>query len=304
MRYSGEGTQASPYIPEDLTGFLYCIAQPASYVKLESDIDAAADSGYEGILYEPVTFSCKECRADSLKKIIGVTVMADNMLVMPASETVRSVRNIGFLDWSFKQVSAPSNEKGYLIFANKNTVFSGCPFSVQDVGKCRGLGWCSTGEGSPQFSDCSFVIEHIGESQANSDIFHNIVSLNRCSLILDGGNLNIGSNFLNNNAYSLFRQVGILIRDTILTSGSSASTVRPFSGNASSCYNYLAFESNCTSNIQAAGVKLSNRTSGMTLYVTNNLENLSVDSGAALCYDLTEAQIKDADYLAGIGFFP
>ena len=137
MRYSGEGTQENPYIPEDFTGFLHCIAQTDSYVKLESDIDAAADSGYEGILYEPVTFNCKECYADELKKIIGATVCANNAFYVGSSESDnrKSVRNIGFIDWSFKQNGNTSNGAGNLFKIGDYFTLYGCSFSVQSAGQ-------------------------------------------------------------------------------------------------------------------------------------------------------------------------
>ena len=43
MKYTGTGTQADPYVPTDITGFLYCVAQAGTYVKLVSDIHAGND---------------------------------------------------------------------------------------------------------------------------------------------------------------------------------------------------------------------------------------------------------------------
>lgn len=304
MRYSGEGTQENPYIPEDFTGFLHCIAQTDSYVKLESDIDAAADSGYEGILYEPVTFNCKECYADELKKIIGATVCANNAFYVGSSgsDNRKSVRNIGFIDWSFKQNGNTSNGAGNLFKIGDYFTLYGCSFSVQSAGQNRGLIYFS-GTAAPSVSRCAFYVKY-SESTTNGAISGS-VKLDRCNFILDGGTVPMGSDFFgpgNSGASVLCTQVGVVIKNAVLKYDGSA-TKKAFGINANSAFNYLVFETSCTSEISGTITVENNNNQGLTLFVTNGIEKLTA-SERTTCHSITEAQLKDADYLTEIGFFP
>ncbi len=301
MRYSGEGTQENPYIPEDFTGFLHCIAQTDSYVKLESDIDAAADSGYEGLLEEPVVFNCKECYADELKKIIGVTVNAANAVQISGgtSENVKSVRNIGFFNWSHKQLSSGTVS---LIRLSNYTVMRGCSVSAQSVGSKLSILSSSSNAGMA-VSRCSF---HIKFSGANTGTVVNTnPSLTRCNFILDGAEILISSQTWFCVSNIVCTQIGVVVKNSFLTfSDSSASSVGLFGNSSSSGFNYCVFENNCTASLPVAvSLKTYNASQGLTLFCTNGIENLSV-SDSANCKSLTEVQMKDAAYLAEIGFFP
>jgi hypothetical protein len=302
MRYSGEGTQENPYIPEDFTGFLHCIAQTDSYVKLESDIDAAADSGYEGILYEPVMFNCKKCYADSLKKIIGVTVNAANAIDIPSgtSENSKIIQNIGFFNWSHKQSSSSSAS---LIRIGIYVAMLGCPVSAQSVGSTKSI-FSAYSSGQITIFRCSF---HVKFSGANIGAVVNGSGLSTtcCNFILDGAAINLSSNWFFYSDGPTFSQVGIVVKNSVLTSGDSSANIVVFGNSSSNGFNYCVFENNCTGSL-SADVSLkttSDGRQGLTLFCTNGIEHLSVLESTS-CKSITEAQLKDAAYLAEIGFFP
>lgn len=307
MRYSGEGTQENPYIPEDFTGFLHCIAQADSYVKLASDIDAAADSDYEDILYEPVEFNCKKCYADSLKKIIGVTVSADNAIVTSGMEEYRQeISNIGFFNWSFKQSgNSGTSSVGALIKAEKNLSIAGCLFSAQSVG--RNMSVLNNGSYTSTIYHCSFAIQYDGADSGRL-IYGNNVDVRQCNFILDGGTFNFNSTplFFPTTA-SAFRHVGIVIRNAIIAKAPNGTySHNIFPNNSQSACNYFVVESNCQSTATGGEVKLYNNAGGLTLYSLNFTDEFSVWSvtESSVCKSLTAAQMQDADYLASIGFLP
>ncbi len=309
MRYSGQGTQESPYIPEDFTGFLHCIAQTDSYVKLESDIDAAADSGYDGILYEPVTFNCQKCYAESLKKIIGVTVSADNAIVTSGMEEgQQEISNIGFLNWSFKQSgNTGTGSVGSLIKAGKNFSLAGCPFSVQSVGRNMAV-LNNTASTASMIYRCSFVMRYDG-ADSGRVLYGNNVNVEQCNFILDGGTFTFATNsWFYPSGVSVFRHVGIVIRNALIAKGSNGSySISVFPNNSQCACNYLVLESNCQNAATGGAVNLYNNAGGLTLYslnFTDEFASVWSVTESNVCKSLTEAQLKDAAYLAEIGFFP
>lgn len=304
MRYSGEGTQENPYIPEDFTGFLHCIAQADSYVKLASDIDAAADSDYEGILYEPVEFNCKKCYADTLKKIIGVTVNAANAIDIPegTSENSKIIQNIGFFNWSHKQSGSSSVS---LIRIGNYVAMLGCPVSAQSVGSTKSIFTCRNNAQMTIFR-CSFHVKFSG-ANIGSVVNGSGLSVTCCNFILDGAAINLSSSIWfasSGTPYSDYSQVGIVVKNSVLTSDGSSGNFTIFGGNSSTGFNYCVFESNCTGSLSAdISMKVSSQYQGLTLFCTNGIEHLSVLESTN-CKSITEAQLKDAAYLAEIGFFP
>ena len=301
MRYSGEGTQENPYIPSDFTGFLHCIAQTDSHVKLESDIDTMNDPDYEGRLDEPVVFNCKECYADSLKKIISVTVLAVNAVQIPSgtSANAKTIRNIGFFNWSHKQVS--DNTTAFIKIGNYVTMW-GCPVSAQSVGSKVSVlsAYSNTGM---TVSRCSFNMKFAGANSGTVVSASGGISLVRCNFILDGAAIAVSTNFFCSTG-AVCTQVGIVVKNAVLTSGSSAQSITFFGNQNSTGFNYLAFEDNCTGSLSAdVSLKMYNTGQGLTLFCTNSIEHLLV-AELSNCKSLTEAQLKDADYLTEIGFFP
>ena len=304
MRYSGEGTQGNPYIPEDFTGFLHCIAQTDSYVKLESDIDAAADSDYEGILYEPVVFNCKECYADSLKKIIGVTVNAANAINIPAGtrENSKIIQNIGFFNSAHKQSGSSTVS---LIRIGNCVAMLGCPVSAQSVGSTKSI-FYTYGSAEMTIFRCSFHVKFSG-ANIGAVVNGSGLSVTCCNFILDGAAIDLSSNnwfATGGTPYSKYSQVGIVVKNSVLTSNGSGGNFTIFGGNSSTGFNYCVFESNCTGSLSAdISMKVSSQYQGLTLFCTNGIEHLSVLESTN-CKSITEAQLKDAAYLAEIGFFP
>lgn len=303
MRYSGQGTQESPYIPEDFTGFLHCIAQTDSYVKLESDIDAGNDPDYEGLLDESVVFNCKECYADSLKKIIGVTVCAEHAIQIPggASENRKIIRNIGFFNWSHKQRG--TNAVALIRIGNYVTML-GCPVSAQSAGSTMSIFSTYSNLQMTVFR-CSFHVRFSG-ANAGQVINGNGISVTRCNFILDDVAINLSSSswFCVSTSGIVCSQVGIIVKNSVLTSGNSGGNYIVFGSNNSSGYNYCVFEDNCTGSLSVdISFKTSSTSQGLTLFCTNGIEHLSV-LDSVNCKSLTEAQLKDADYLTEIGFFP
>lgn len=304
MRYSGEGTQENPYIPEDFTGFLHCIAQADSYVKLESDIDAAADADYEGLLYEPVEFNCKKCYADTLKKIIGVTVNAANAINIPegTSENSKIIQNIGFFNWSHKQSGSSSVS---LIRIGNYVAMLGCPVSAQSVGSTKSIFTCRSNVQMTIFR-CSFHVKFSG-ANIGAVVNGSGLSVTCCNFILDGAAINLSSSIWftqSGNPSSGYSQVGIVVKNSVLTSDGSSGNFTTFGSNNSTGFNYCVFESNCTGSLSAdISLKTYISKQGLTLFCTNGIEHLSVLESTN-CKSITEAQLKDAAYLAEIGFFP
>lgn len=304
MRYSGEGTQGNPYIPEDFTGFLHCIAQTDSYVKLESDIDAAADSDYEGILYEPVVFNCKECYADSLKKIIGVTINAANAINIPAGtrENSKIIQNIGFFNWAHKQSGSSTVS---LIRIGNCVAMLGCPVSAQSVGSTKSI-FYTYGSAEMTIFRCSFHVKFSG-ANIGAVVNGSGLSVTCCNFILDGAAIDLSSNnwfATGGTPYSKYSQVGIVVKNSVLTSNGSGGNFTTFGGNSSTGFNYCVFESNCTGSLSAdISMQVSIQSQGLILFCTNGIEHLSVLESTN-CKSITEAQLKDAAYLAEIDFFP
>ena len=93
-----------------------------------------------------------------------------------------------------------------------------------------------------------------------------------------------------------------MIKNAVLKYDGSA-TKKVFGINANSAFNYLVFETSCTSEISGTLTVENNNNQGLTLFVTNGIEKLTA-SERTTCHSITEAQLKDADYLTEIGFFP
>lgn len=306
MRYAGEGTQENPYIPADFTGFLHCISQAGCYVKLESDIDAAADPDYEGIIEEPVVFNCKICYADSLKKIIGVTVNTANAVQIPGGtrENAKAIRNIGFFNWSHKQISSST---AALIRIGNFVTMQGCAVSTQSAGSAISI-FDSYSNVEIAVHRCSFHVKFAGANTGKVIAVSGgaSVSFTRCNFILDGADIPlslIGASFFCNNSIA-FSQIGIVIKNSVLTNSEDDVSVPVFGSSAFSGFNYCVFEDSCISSLSSGvSLKTYSTNQGLTLFCTNGIENLSVEESAN-CKTVTEAQLKDADYLTEIGFFP
>lgn len=149
MAYTGTGTEANPFIPDTLTSFLECISVAEAYVRLDTDIDAADDPDYGGILYEPVTFKCFKCFGNNgIKKINGVIVRASNMIVVDnrydsegkiiyGNDVVgNSIYNVAFTNWVHKaSTTATMGEPSIVLMYNAD--LNMCQFSFEKDGSSK-----------------------------------------------------------------------------------------------------------------------------------------------------------------------
>ena len=131
MKYTGTGAQADPYVPTDITGFIYCVAQTGAYVKLVSDIHAGNDPDYSGQI-SAINCNCQEVSADSLTEIEGVTVYDADFMTHSSSASNR-FKNLYFKNC--EHAISGSGESYFLNVGSKSYYpkFEDCQFSVRAV---------------------------------------------------------------------------------------------------------------------------------------------------------------------------
>lgn len=140
MAYTGTGTEQNPYLVSTLSDFLTCAAAADAYVKVISDIDAADDPEYTGVITDAVAVNCRKLYADYYDDrkiaISGIVVQNDKFLSLRPGTV--DIQNLCFRDCKHKKTG--NTTPGYLIYsagtnaATANHHIENCDFSVQSSG--------------------------------------------------------------------------------------------------------------------------------------------------------------------------
>lgn len=284
MTYTGTGTQADPYIPEDFTGFLYCAAQAGCYVKLASDIHAGDDPGYSGEMVA-VEIACKEIYADTLTEIEGITVYDESFLTHGEVNAVRTYRNLYFKNCEHL-LPATNTVKSFLSAETTSSfkdTFENCLFSMRAVGS-----------GAPKYS-------------FSNNSYHSLI---RCAVDFTSTISEMGqeffcqanvsySNFIIRNALKQGVRFRSLNRSAVILENFNTSLISIYLA-TTAVYSYFALV-NPSFTGSAPVIKVGTSSDLALLAVQNPTGNYSADDSLTA---VTPEQLKSKQYLTEIGFLP
>lgn len=294
MAYTGTGTEQDPYLVNNLTDFLTCIAIRGAYVKVIADIDAADDENYDTELDSPIRFYCMRCYADEKKIIRGIVVRANYFMYTDVNGT--TVENLSFLDCEHKKTA-----DYYSVQIQQNRCpFISCDFSMRvlEYGNHSHFANCTATTTYYQFENCAFDIEFI-HTDINSSLKYLMekCKTHKCNIVFRNAcvkNYQIVSNM---------NYTALLLYNVNL----SESVLRPFYSAANS---YIA----------AAGFVNSDGSTGLDVKYTggaDGIKNVLVygtadsetdDAGTVTVVSpmrkVTAAQLRSNEYLTEIGFLP
>lgn len=287
MAYTGTGTQADPFVVTTFADFLTCVAQDGVYVKVDADIDAAAE-GYDYI--DPIDVKAIKVYADSLKKISNVTVEGNALFDLHNGTGEQSIMQLHLENWAWKAMAEPrvtshvpvmfyrSNGSGYVRY---------CKVSVSVT---------------PQTSDTTYYLHNlltIADSaivvQQHGGKFlpqpaQNSVKRNTTIRIEGSNGATYPSTSANANRFGSCTNVGIILKGMIITGSFGF-----YGGNG---FGYMVCE-DCT--VPASGTVFGVNASNLICFAgTTDASGLTVDSGT----QITQAQLKDKAYLQSIGWLP
>lgn len=317
----GDGSEANPYLPTTLSEFLSVCNRSAAYIKLTQDIDAYDDPTYVGELTTVVRLNCQKLYADTPVAIKNVTVRASNMIWFSASNSQLTCTNIHFLNWIHKKVDnsqtirwTNGNATGYWTISN-------CKFSIKiDNGSYYPLIFRKdSGSYYIYFKYCSFYFEY-PEDMIRVDPTHCVLfydgyglSLKYCNMIIKNLSL-IGSN--SSGYYLLYLwqlEKTSIIFDTLKMYNPNSkiyaiSATQNLTDSRIS-YSYIAFVNPIiTSDSTLVNSVFSIGEDSLYLYencIYAKSDNRITYSGKpAGVMGLTLEQLKDKEYLEGIGWLP
>lgn len=298
MAYTGTGTEQDPYLVDNLTDFLTCIAISGAYVKVISDIDAADDESYTGLLTSKIQVNCRKLYADTEKKITGIVIQDEHFLSI--NPMYCDVDKIWFKDCKLKAPGAVAGLAVCLISSNDgNTVCSvdGLKFSLQVSGtsvgnfytfvsggggakKIRNSGvdvtfadstvtFISTGYYVSEIETTNFVYRNAKWGGSSNQYFTERTKMTNCTIVLDSP----------------------ACSSTILV-GDNAGSGYPWS------YCYVALVNPTGSNTPIKNGTLAN------CYFTIENADGNFDTSAVSDIIITPEHLRDRDYLISVGFLP
>ena len=329
----GDGSEANPYLPTTLSEFLsVCNGSPYTYIKLTQDIDAYDDTAYIGELTSRVTIYCQKLYADTPVAIKNVTVRASNMISFRASNITSTCTNVHFLNWVHKKIDNSQTIDWYNSSSASRWNISNCKFSIKiDTGPYYPLIFNGDTSGANYyiyFKYCSFYFEY--PENMNRLTFDNAkltlnsagLSFTYCNIIIKNLNVEtINNSFSDRPLLYLWKlEKTSVIFDTIkIYSNASPMNCAPISyiqnyTDSSVSYSYIAFVDpiitwtsgpnsfppyifmtysnsaypyhNCLFATSSTRVKTSEST------ITSGVTRITLE------------QLKDKEYLEGIGWLP
>ena len=299
MAYTGTGTEADPYLVSTLSDFLTCAAMADAYVKVTSDIDAADDPGYGGLITDTIQVSCRKLYADAEKKISGIVVQNDYFITIDAG--VCDIQNLTFQNCKLKLSGTSGVLILFPIYTPQNQLVYHCNFSMQLSGGAVNSYYISSRPGAKYSNSvseitycgfdissalqstailylanllgklecCNFVLRNLIFSGSGSIYLTHATPATNCAVIFDSltinKNLRIGDE--NNSSYRWTYCYIALINPT----GTSQLDIQ---SNTGQCYFMLE--------------------NAPSTFDTNYISN----------YLLTPEQLRSRDYLISIGFLP
>lgn len=302
MAYTGTGTEQDPYLVSTLSDFLTCAAAADAYVKVISDIDAADDEAYTGIITSPVTVNCRKLYADEKKKISGIVVENDRFISVRAGTV--DIQNLWFKDCKHKKTG--STNTGYLIYSSgtsaiqANHHIENCDFSVQSSGGSGVTYYVFYGDSTyaadVRFAQyCGFDISCGFTSLEMLRVGNMLSGISMCNFIFRNPVLTRAS------IYSLSNRVNLTDCSIVLYEPYITKNVRLGDGTQNYVWSYCYMALVDPTGSSQLGVAA---TAPQQSYFILENAPATFDTQYVSSYLLTPEQLRDRDYLISIGFLP
>lgn len=293
MAYTGTGTQSDPFVVTTFADFLTCVAQDGVYVKVDADIDAAAE-GYDYI--DPINVAAIKVYADTMKKISNVTVEGNAVMEFTMNSTlstdIAAVMRLHLENWAWKAIPAT-----YVVSHN--------PFMFSRTKSNGGvLRYCKVSISvTPQTSstvvklqnkmaimDSAVVMEQHGglfspQNNNNADD-----RKENTTILLKGiGDVSFDVSGYVNRFVQCYN-AGIILKNIHVTSDKGFYS--------SDGFGYMVFE-DCT--LPASGTIWGDKASNLICFAgTTDATGITVNTGTVV----TQEQLKSKAYLQSIGWLP
>lgn len=292
MAYTGTGTQADPYVVTTFTDFLTCVAQDGVYVKVDADIDAAAE-GYDYI--EPINVAARKVYADSMKKISNVTIEGNAVMEFTSSSTqaidVPSVMRLHLENWAWKAASNPYIISHVPIMFHRNLSTIGvvryCKVSISTTAQTSDTNVKL--QGRMAIMDSAFVMQlHGGQLLPQ---INNSDTKEKTTIRIEGseGATYPASNS-SGNRFGYCTNAGIILKGMTITGNPGF--------NGGNGFGYMVFE-DCV--MPSSGTVYAVNQSNLICFAgTTDASGMTLNGGT----QITQAQLKDKSYLQSIGWLP
>lgn len=300
MAYTGTGTEQDPYLVDNLTDFLTCIAISDAYVKVIDDIDASNDENYDIELDSYISFRCTECYADEPKTIRGIVVRS---IYFIQTGKINRIENLFFVDCEHKKTA----DYATINMPYTGTLFINCGFSMRILEYGNRPFFSQAGSSSAvHFENCAFDIDFLysGVNSNNNNVMSSC-NLYKCNVILRNARLSQNYIIYKANYTSL-----ILYNATPLISV-NVSAYPIITAFYSASYSYIAVIgwTATPSDSELLDVRYAGGASGMQhvlAYCTKDSEEDDVGKFTAYTpmSKLTAEQLRNNEYLTQIGFIP
>lgn len=286
MAYTGTGTQSDPFVVTTFADFLACVAQDGVYVKVDADIDAAAE-GYGYI--SPIDVKAVEVygtSGDTLRKISNVTV--EGSYIFDSSYApVQLISRLHLENWTWKAVT-PAVMFNKIHSQGLDVQY--CKMSVSVTadnvsGSVKLKRYIHTADSAfvMQMHNCGNFVPCTSSSSAEG--FRNT------TISIDGnGTTTWVAGTSNNNRWVYCTNTGIVLKNMEVTGAPGF--------NSGDGFSYLVFE-DCT--LPGTSAIYAVKESNLICFAgTTSDESARVNSGTVV----TQSQLKDKSYLQQIGWLP
>lgn len=286
MAYTGTGTQADPFVVTTFADFLTCVAQDGVYVKVDADIDAAA----EGLGYiEPIDVKAVEVygtSGDTLRKISNVTVEG-SYIFTSSYAPVQLISRLHLENWTWKAVHPAvmfnkGNSQGINVQYCKMSV-SVTADSVSTSVRLKRYSHTADSAFVMQMRNCGNFVPCT--STSSDEGFRNT------TISIDGnGTSTLVAGTSSSNRWQYCANTGIVLKNMEVTGAPGF--------NGGDGFSYLVFE-DCT--LPGSSAIYAVKESNLICFAgTTSDESARVSSGTVV----TQSQLKDKAYLQQIGWLP
>lgn len=275
---TGTGAQADPYIPTTLTEWLTAVGTNGAYVAMDSDINAADDPEYTGVITSTIVFRAVEVDGGGFA-LRGVTVDAPNAFQTSISSLLQ---NLDMRDIAHKRGSNIGNS--FVCDTNYYWIIKNCRLSCK-IDTTSAPDFCR----HVSFIQSAIEAEYTLPTGTYMAIFDRS-TFEKCTVLVKNARF---SSFVNVHRGGAFVRSAFIFQNCTFGNGAQLFSVSITPRD----YCYFAFvDSDISGTITCGDTSV-----GSVVAIDDQDVTVSVSNGWTRG---TLAQMKDKDWLTSVGFLP